>query len=92
MNDWTDLEKYKRLEKSIIYAIKEYQIRHDKEPSCVLVNDVAGEMLQMVYFRRWVSEDGNVLLYIYGTPLKICYGWEQEDIPKFWLCEEGEVI
>ena len=87
-----DYEKCERLEKSIIYAIREYQIHHDKEPSCVLVNVVAGEMLQMVCFSCWVSEDDKVLPYIYGTPIRFCYNWEQEDEPKFWLCEEGEVL
>lgn len=84
-----DEKSKKRLINSISYSILQYRILHGKEPSCILLNNAAYQMLMQ---SQIIFSNIKPYITIYGICIKISKEITDElHDPRFWLCEEGTI-
>ena len=60
---------------------------HHKEPDCVIMNKISYDILTL----GWdvIISNNFGLGTIYNIPIRISNDAIDEEVPKFWLCEEG---
>lgn len=86
-----DEKNRKRLINSIEYSILQHREFHNKEPNCILLNNVAYKILMQSWLFL-LNTKPNAINTIYGMPVRISNEATDELYnPRFWLCEEGTI-